>query len=233
MRLVCFDTETTGLNPKTEQVIEIAAVEIWNRKITGKFWHTYVKPAVPVSPGSFHVHGISDDFLHNKPIFADVIEEFLTFIKDADIVAHNAPFDLAMLNSEIQRLNNAGESYQQIEKCCNGVIDTMIFAKQKFTGAVNLDAVVKKLGMVNLRDQHHGALIDTQMLAKVYLALTGEQQELLLNPSSSTVDNKFDSIPNNQRTLQVIQPNQQEMQQHAAYMRQIQDIYTQHKEANP
>ena len=174
MREIVFDTETTGLDPiGGDRVIEIAATEIINDKLTDKSFHVYINPERDIPDSAFRVHGISRDFLLDKPIFCQVIDQFIEFIGEDPIIAHNAEFDLKFINEELRR---AGRS--SLEK--NVVIDTLALARQKHPGAANsLDALCTRYGIDRSRRTKHGALIDTEILAEVYLELKCGRQKSL------------------------------------------------------
>lgn len=174
MRQVCLDTETTGLEPSRESIIEIACVEIVDRKV-GKTWHTYVKPRCRVSEGARAIHGITDEFLKDKATFKDIYREFSEFIGKDELIAHNAPFDMNFLAEEIARV--AGGEQIGIH-----VIDTLAMARKRWPWKRNtLDHVCQRLDVPDRRNGVHGALADTQMLAEMYLALTAGQQAIVLD----------------------------------------------------
>lgn len=174
MREIVFDTETTGLDPiGGDRVIEIAAIEIINDKLTDNSFHVYINPERDIPDSAFRVHGISREFLIDKPIFCQVIDKFIEFIGEDPIIAHNAEFDLKFINEELRR---AGRS--SLEK--NVVIDTLALARQKHPGAANsLDALCTRYGIDRSRRTKHGALIDTEILAEVYLELKCGRQKSL------------------------------------------------------
>jgi DNA polymerase-3 subunit epsilon len=172
-REIVFDTETTGLNPATgDRVVEIGGIELMNHVPTGRHFHRYLNPERPMSEDAFRVHGLGDDFLADKPRFAEVAEELLGFFGDATLIAHNAPFDLAFLNAELERLRRP--------PLANAVIDTVVLARERHPGArVSLDALCKHYGIDNSRRTLHGALLDSEILADVYLELLGGRQVTL------------------------------------------------------
>ena len=174
VREIVFDTETTGLDPiGGDRVIEIAAIEIINDKLTDNSFHVYINPERDIPDSAFRVHGISREFLLDKPIFCQVIDKFIEFIGEDPIIAHNAEFDLKFINEELRR---AGRS--SLEK--NVVIDTLALARQKHPGAANsLDALCTRYGIDRSRRTKHGALIDTEILAEVYLELKCGRQKSL------------------------------------------------------
>ena len=174
MREIVFDTETTGLDPVGgDRIIEIAAIEIINEKLTDNIFHVYINPERDIPDSAFKVHGISREFLLDKPIFCQVMDQFIGFIGEDPIIAHNAEFDLKFINEELRR---AGRS--SLEK--NLVIDTLALARQKHPGAANsLDALCTRYGIDRSRRTKHGALIDTEILAEVYLELKCGRQKSL------------------------------------------------------
>ena len=174
MREVIFDTETTGLDPLGgDRIIEIAAIEILNDKLTDNIFHVYIDPQRDVPDSAFRVHGISRDFLIDKPIFSHVMDEFLKFIGDDPLIAHNAEFDMKFINEELKRAGRPS-----LEN--NPVIDTLALARQKHPGAANsLDALCVRYGIDRSRRTKHGALIDTEILAEVYLELKCGRQKSL------------------------------------------------------
>ncbi|MCF6325863.1 MAG: DNA polymerase III subunit epsilon [Devosiaceae bacterium] len=169
-REIVLDTETTGLNANGgDRIVEIGCVELFNHIPTGKNFHTYVNPLRDMPDGAFKVHGLSEEFLSDKPIFAKVKDEFLEFIADTTLIIHNAPFDMGFLNSELNNVQTA-----QIK---NDVIDTVQLARKKHPGArVGLDALCKHYGIDNSKRTVHGALLDSEILAEVYLELIGGRQ---------------------------------------------------------
>jgi len=170
IREIVLDTETTGLSPQGgDRLVEIGCVELINHIPTGKHFHVYINPQRSMPEEAFRVHGLSEEFLSDKPLFTDIIEGFLAFIGDATLVIHNAPFDMGFLNAQ---LINAGRP-----ALTNPVIDTVMVARQKHPGArVSLDALCKHYGIDNSRRTLHGALLDSEILAEVYLELIGGKQ---------------------------------------------------------
>ena len=176
MRQILLDTETTGLEwKKGNRVVEIGCVELLERRPSGRNFHRYLRPDCGFEPGAQEVTGLTLEFLADKPVFEDVAEEFLTFIDGAELIIHNAAFDLGFLDSELSRL---GEHYGRMADRVT-VIDTLLLARERFPGQRNsLDALCKRLGVDNSHRQLHGALLDAQILADVYLALTSGQEEI-------------------------------------------------------
>ncbi len=178
MRQIVLDTETTGLEPAAgHRIIEIGCVELVNRRPTQNHFHRYINPEREVDRGALEVHGIENDFLATQPKFADVAREFVEFVRGAELVIHNADFDVEFLNHELKRLPGVpGE----IRECC-GVLDTLALARRMHPGQRNsLDALAKRYGVDNSKRELHGALLDAQILADIYLAMTGGQVSLSL-----------------------------------------------------
>ncbi|MEX3947000.1 DNA polymerase III subunit epsilon [Paraburkholderia sp. EG287A] len=178
MRQIILDTETTGLNARTgDRIIEIGCVELVNRRLTGNNLHFYVNPERDSDPGALAVHGLTTEFLSDKPKFAEVADEILDFIRDADIIIHNAPFDIGFLDAELALVGKPG-----FKEHCGEVIDTLVQAKQIFPGKRNsLDALCDRFGISNAHRTLHGALLDSELLAEVYLAMTRGQESLVID----------------------------------------------------
>lgn len=183
MRQIVLDTETTGLEPEDgHRVIEIGALELIDRSLTGRQFHKYINPGRSVDDGAVEVHGLSDDFLSDKPVFADVAEEFLEFIRGAELIIHNAAFDVGFLDAELGRL---AQPVRVIE--VSQVLDTLELARQLHPGQRNsLDALCRRYDVDNSNRTLHGALLDSELLADVYLLMTGGQVDLGLDLSPST-----------------------------------------------
>lgn len=178
MRQIILDTETTGLNPATgDRIIEIGCIELINRRQTGKTLHHYINPERDIAEGAFAVHGLSREFLSDKPLFANIVEELTEFVKDAEVIIHNAPFDLSFLNTEYALLKRPIFT-EHVEK----VVDTLIDARRMFPGKRNsLDALCERFAISNEHRTLHGALLDAQLLAEVYLAMTRGQEDLTID----------------------------------------------------
>jgi len=176
MRQIVLDTETTGLEwKKGNRIVEIGCVELIERRQTGNNWQQYIRPDCDFEPGAAEVTGLSLDFLADKPAFEDIAGEFLAFIGDAELIIHNAAFDLGFLDAELSRLPGAQTPLRERVR----VLDSLELARQRFPGQRNsLDALCKRLGVDNAHRQLHGALLDAQLLAEVYLALTSGQEEI-------------------------------------------------------
>jgi DNA polymerase-3 subunit epsilon len=179
MRQVILDTETTGLDPKSgHRIIEIGCVELVNRKPTGRHYHQYINPQREIDDGAIEVHGITNEFLVDKPVFAQIADEFMSFCEGAELVIHNAPFDVGFINWELKRL--ASPRWRTVAAHC-GVLDTLALAREKHPGQKNnLDALCKRYFVDNSQRDLHGALLDAEILADVYLAMTGGQTDLAL-----------------------------------------------------
>lgn len=180
MRQIVLDTETTGLEPKDgHRIIEIGCVELVGRRLTGNDKRWYINPDREVDPGAVDVHGITNDFLADKPRIAEIIEEFLDYVKGAELVIHNAPFDVGFLNSELETHLQRAERIA--EPFCR-VLDTLAMARKMHPGQrASLDALCKRYEIDNSQRDYHGALLDAQILAEVYLAMTGGQTALSLD----------------------------------------------------
>ena len=219
MRQVFLDTETTGLFAEQgDRVIEIGCVELVNRKLTGNKLHLYVNPERESHEEAFKVHGISNEFLRDKPKFAQVADEVLAFIQGAELIIHNAPFDIGFLNRELSLL-----AKPPLHTCVSGVIDTLLMAKEMFPGKRNsLDALCARLEVDNSGRQLHGALLDAELLAEVYINMTRGQDALLMDSRSDASAQTADSqVDFSNLTLQVLVANEQELQAHASVLAEI------------
>ncbi|MFO7640752.1 MAG: DNA polymerase III subunit epsilon, partial [Candidatus Competibacteraceae bacterium] len=169
-RQVVLDTETTGLDPaQGHRVIEIGCIELVNRRLTQRRFHVYLQPDRAIDEGAVRIHGLTSEFLADQPRFADIAEEFLNFVQGAELIIHNAPFDLGFLNHELRR---CGRGQTLLEQICQ-VEDTLIMARQRHPGQRNnLDALCKRYNIDNTQRTLHGALLDAEILAEVYLTMT-------------------------------------------------------------
>ena len=183
MRQIVLDTETTGLETSQgHRIIEIGCVELFNRRLTGRHYHQYIKPEREIDAGAQAVHGISNAMLEDKPVFARIADEFLQFIGDAELIIHNAAFDIGFLNYEMNMLR---PGFGSVSDRCH-VIDTLLMARGKHPGQKNnLDALCKRYGVDNSQRELHGALLDAEILADVYLLMTGGQTALSLGGNQS------------------------------------------------
>jgi len=179
VRQIVLDTETTGLEVSLgHRIIEIGCIELVNRRVTGNHWHYYVNPDREIDSGAFEVHGISNEFLQDKQGFAELADDFLSYVGGAELVIHNAAFDVGFLDNELALLQPAAAP---LRECCT-VLDTLHLARQKHPGQRNnLDALCKRYDIDNSHRSLHGALLDARILADVYLAMTGGQTSLGLN----------------------------------------------------
>jgi DNA polymerase-3 subunit epsilon len=187
MRQVVLDTETTGLEVEQQhRVIEIGCVELLNRRLTGRRFHRYLNPERDIDEGAQAVHGLSREQLSKEPTFAQVHAEFLEFVQGAELVIHNAPFDVAFLDAEFGRLGMAAAAPLKVTDLCR-VLDTLALARQMHPGQRNsLDALCKRYSVDNSHREYHGALLDARILAEVYLAMTGGQATFTLSEESDT-----------------------------------------------
>jgi DNA polymerase-3 subunit epsilon len=224
MRQVVLDTETTGLEPEEgHRVIEIGAVELIDRKLTGRRFHRYVNPQREIDDGALSVHGITRDFLADKPLFSDIADELLAFVDGAELIIHNAPFDLMFLDYELGRLPVARK---RIGDACS-VVDTLAMARHKHPGQKNsLDALCRRYDVDNSQRQLHGALLDAELLADVYLMMTGGQTVLFMVDELETSSGGADAfelirLPADRPRLRVILANEMELERHTAVLDEI------------
>ncbi len=195
-RQIVLDTETTGMNKfglhyEGHRIIEIGAVEVVNRRLTGKNFHVYIKPDRQVDPKAYDIHGISDKFLADKPVFADIATQFLVFIRGAELVIHNAVFDIGFMDQELRLLN---QDMPKIETFCS-IIDSLLLARRLFPGKRNsLDALCDRYDIDNSKRTLHGALLDAEILAEVYLAMTGGQTSLTFSMEDTAKQDEFGDV---------------------------------------
>lgn len=180
MREIVLDTETTGFDPETgDRIVEIGAVELFNHLPTGKVYHQYINPERGMPTGAFEVHGLGDDFLRDKPVFAKIGQQFLDFIEDSHLIIHNASFDIKFLNAELKWMELPLIPWER-------AIDTLAIARKKFPGSpASLDALCRRFGIDNASRTLHGALLDSEILAEVYLELIGGRQPGLVLSGST------------------------------------------------
>ena len=185
MRQIVLDTETTGLEPRLgHRIIEIGCVEVIDRRVTGNRYHQYINPEREIDEGAQEVHGISTAFLSDKPLFKDIADDFLNFIRGAELVIHNAPFDVGFIDHELNQLNQQNNHMGNI---CT-VLDTLVLARKMHPGQKNnLDALCKRYDIDNSQRDLHGALLDAEILAETYLAMTGGQTMLSLSGNSDSL----------------------------------------------
>lgn len=224
MRQIVLDTETTGLEAALgHRIIEIGGVEIINRRLTGRHYHQYINPQREIDAGAMQVHGISNEMVADKPVFAAIVDDFLNFVGDAELVIHNAPFDIGFIDAELKRLNPA---FPSITTRCP-VMDTLALARNKHPGQKNnLDALCKRYGVDNSQRELHGALLDAEILADVYLLMTGGQTSLSLGGSQAKSGGSQQSevrrLSASRAPLPVIRATSAELQAHQEKLEQIQ-----------
>jgi DNA polymerase III subunit epsilon len=219
LREIVLDTETTGIDPAGDRVIEIGCVELLNHIPTGRTFHVYLNPQRSVSQGAFNVHGLSEAFLADKPVFAAVAGDFLDFIADGRLVAHNAAFDVSFLNAELRRLGRG-----PLEE--GRIVDTLALARRKHPAAGNsLDALCSRYGIDNARRTKHGALLDAEILAEVYIELLGgKQADLALGPvAAEPILRRDEAIVLSQARVRVAKPRitEAEREAHLAFVRTL------------
>lgn len=223
MRQIILDTETTGLEPSQgHRIIEIAAMEMINRRLTGNYLHYYINPQRIIDEGAKKVHGITEKFLEDKPLFQDIADELFTYLNNSDLIIHNAPFDIGFLDHEFQQVN---KKFPKIAHCCT-VTDTLVIARKKHRGQKNnLDALCKRYQVDNTQRDLHGALIDVKLLADVYIAMTTEQMSLFgtdmpLEDVTVTIQSTHATIPISDTTLKILHASPDELAAHTAYHEQ-------------
>lgn len=219
MRQIVLDTETTGLDiVNNHRIIEIAGVELMNRKLTKNSYQIYLNPERTVGQ-SFNIHGISDDFLSDKPFFKDIYKDFLDFIKDSELLIHNAEFDIGFLNYELQLANLD----IKIEDHVNKITDTLSIAREKHPGQRNsLEVLTDRYQITGYDRSYHGALIDSEILADVYLAMTGGQRDLGFDDNSSKeLQSKFSDEASNDFNLVEIKVLDEDTNKHENYLNSL------------
>lgn len=212
MRQIVLDTETTGLSADSgDRIIEIGCVELLNRKLTGNNLHFYVNPERDSHEDALKVHGISNEFLRDKPKFGQIADELLDYLRDAELIIHNAPFDISFLNKELDRLGRP-----PLKSVIGQVIDSLVMAKEMFPGKRNgLDALCDRLGVDNSGRTLHGALLDAELLADVYINMTRGQDALLIEGNESSEAGVETIVIDLSRfELPVLRANEQELQGH-------------------
>ena len=219
MRQIFLDTETTGLFPEQgDRVIEIGCVELVNRKLTGNTLHLYLNPDRDSHEDALRIHGITTEFLRDKPRFAEVADDFLQFVSDAELIIHNAPFDLGFLNKELSLLGRPS-----LKDHVSGVIDTLVLAKEMFPGKRNsLDALCARLEVDNSGRSLHGAMLDAELLADVYINMTRGQDALLMDTSDPQEPGAVvERVDLHSLVLQVIAANDSELTAHATVLTEL------------
>jgi DNA polymerase-3 subunit epsilon len=215
MRQIIVDTETTGLDPALgHRIIEIAAVELLNRRHTENHFHRYVNPGRDIDDAALRVHGLTTEFLREKPPFAEVASEFLEFVRGAELIIHNAAFDLAFINHELNLLR-----LDPIHVCCPVVVDTLKLAREIHPGKRNaLDALCQRYEIDNSRRTLHGALLDAQLLAGVYLAMTRGQESLIIEDEGLSLTISPVHYSRTGLSLAVLRASDEELAAHEAYL---------------
>jgi len=219
MRQIILDTETTGLSAENgDRIIEIGCVELINRKFTGNNLHHYINPERDSHEDALKVHGISNEFLRDKPKFAAIAEELMEYLRGAEIIIHNAPFDVAFLNMEFRRLG-----LPRVTEVVGSVLDTLVMAKEMYPGKRNgLDALCDRLGVDNSGRTLHGALLDAELLADVYINMTRGQDALLIDVSDAPGEGGVvEAIDLSRLDLPVLLANEQEAQAHQTVLAEL------------
>ncbi|UAA37232.1 DNA polymerase III subunit epsilon [Paraneptunicella aestuarii] len=215
MRQVVLDTETTGIDPlQGHRIIEIGCVEVINRRLTGNHYHQYINPQREVEQEAIEVHGITNQFLADKPIFDDVVQGFVDFISGAQLVIHNAPFDVGFMNHEFKKSRKS--PVKTTDEICT-VLDTLVLARTMHPGQKNnLDALCKRYGVDNSQRELHGALLDAEILADVYLMMTGGQTSLNLsgNKQNDGGAEVIRRLTSDRKPLKIIHASADELEQH-------------------
>lgn len=225
MRQIVLDTETTGLDPESgHRIIEIGCIEIAHRRISDRRYHQYINPEREIDVGAIEIHGLTTEFLATKPKFAEIADEFLEFVRGAELIIHNAPFDTAFLDCEFKLLGEAWGSVH--DHCC--VFDTLTLARELHPGQRNsLDALCRRYEVDNTHRELHGALLDAELLADVYLAMTGGQVDLQL---TATATGRHEAAAGSERAspararIPVIAPSSDELTAHRANLEGIDEI---------
>ncbi len=216
-RQIVLDTETTGLEPREgHRIIEIGCVEILKRRVTNNDYHQYLQPDRAIDEEAQAVHGITPEFLADKPRFTDIVDTFMQYVEGAELIIHNAPFDVGFINHELQLSHS---KWQRLEDHCT-ILDTLVMARKKYPGQRNsLDALCRRLDVNNTHRELHGALLDSQILADVYLAMTGGQKSLMLgSKENNTIQGEQAStirrLDDQRLPLSVITANAKELAAH-------------------
>lgn len=218
MRQIVLDTETTGLEPEQgHRIIEIGCVELLNRRLSGRTYHQYINPKREIDAGAIEVHGITNEFLADKPEFSQIADEFMEFIRGAELIIHNAPFDIGFIDTECALL---GGGHGRVRDQC-GVIDTLVMARQMHPGRRNnLDALCSRYYVDNTQRDLHGALLDAEILADVYVAMTSGQTDLALGGNGELSSESAESagarcqLPADRQALPVLMASAEELAAH-------------------
>ena len=217
-RQIFLDTETTGLNPESgDRIVEIGLIEMVNRRLTGATRHVYLNPERKGSEDAIRIHGLTDEFLADKPKFAEVVDDIVAFLQGADVVIHNAAFDVGFLNAELKRAGKPA-----FHTIAGKVTDTLLMAREMFPGKANsLDALCKRLEVDNTHRTHHGALLDAGLLAEVYIRLTRGQDSLVIQAGDEPRAGQALAVADVDLTafdLPVLAPSEAELEAHAAVL---------------
>ena len=223
-RQIILDTETTGLDRKSgHRIIEIGCVEIINRKYTGKEFHVYLNPERDSDPGALEVHGLTTEFLSDKPKFEEIYEDFINFVKDSELLIHNAEFDIGFLNHEIKLIS---KKLNTVDKHVSAITDTLQIAREKHPGQRNsLDALVNRYEVGGYDRELHGALLDSKILGDVYLAMTGGQSTLDFTTQNEDLEqtNQITSSNDTDLNLKVVNLTKEEDQLHLDYLERMKE----------
>ncbi len=217
-RQIVLDTETTGLDPKQgHKIIEIGCVEMINRRLTGNNYHQYLQPDREIDEGAQAVHGISNEFLADKPRFSDIVQDFIKYVDGAELIIHNAPFDVGFLDNELKQ---AGVEFGKVSTYCS-VIDTLVMARKMRPGKKNnLNILCKEYEVNNAHRELHGALLDSELLAEVYLHMTGGQSNLSLESEDLSISATGISVAKklsaDRKPIKIIKASDDELQAHQA-----------------
>ncbi len=237
-RQILLDTETTGLEPEQgHRIIEIGCVEMIDRRLTGNNFHQYLQPDREIDSAAVEVHGITNEFLADKPRFGDIVHDFVDYVRGSELIIHNAPFDVGFLNHELRRLDRNADLLEN--RCL--VTDTLVLAKKKHPGQRNsLDALCKRYGIDNSHRELHGALLDAEILADVYLVMTGGQTALSLDSLSGDYEGRTGTdvrrLGRDRPALRVVYADEQESRAHLARLEAIREasggrcLWTAHQE---
>lgn len=219
MRQIFLDTETTGLNPDTgDRIVEIGCIEMVSRRLTGRHLHLYLNPERPGSEEATRIHGLTDAFLADKPKFREVAAEFIEFVRGAELIIHNAAFDVGFLNAELRRVQQP-----RVAELAGGILDTLVMAREQYPGKANsLDALCRRLEVDNTNRTFHGALLDAGLLAEVYIRMTRGQNALVIDADDGQDEGSSDDadlhIDLSAFSVAVLRASEQEIAAHAGVL---------------
>ena len=222
MRQIILDTETTGLEPKRgHRIIEVGCVELINRRLTDNNFHFYLNPQRDIDEGAIAVHGLTSEFLSDKPLFEEISEKLYSYLKDAEVVIHNAPFDVGFIDNEFRLM---GSEHTDMKSWCE-VTDSLYMARKMFPGQRNsLDALCKRFEIDNSQRQLHGALLDAEILADVYLMMTGGQNSLFTDDSAAKSEFEQKTFDANRTKLTIIKASDEEIEHHQQRLEAIREV---------